>query len=66
MISEGLVVKQTTLDVDSWICRILPLVLKDKQYNYHCLCDYNVKVIEVSNLPLLSTRVFKVLVIIIM
>ena len=39
--------KQTTLDVDSWISRILPLILRDEQYEYQCLCDYDLKLFEV-------------------
>jgi hypothetical protein len=42
-------VRETTLDVDSWISRILPLVLCEEKYKYQCLCDYKIKVIEVSH-----------------
>ena len=44
---SGVLVKQTTLDVDSWISKTLPLVLQDKHNKYQCLCDYGVKIIEV-------------------
>lgn len=48
LVDEKVVVTQTTFDVDSWISRILPLVLQDEQYQYHCLCDYSLRVIDVS------------------
>ena len=48
MFERGLITRQSVFDVDSWISSILPSVLCDKNYEYHCLCDYNLKVIEVK------------------
>lgn len=48
-------VRETTLDVDSWISKVLPLVLRDEEYSYQCLCDYKLKVIEVSQRRAVTT-----------
>ena len=45
---DGLVVNYAMLDIDSWISSILPSVLHEEWCKYHCLCDYNVEIIEVS------------------
>lgn len=51
---EGVALKQTVFDLDSWISRSFPLLLCNEKYKYHCLSDYNFEIIEVNYLDVYS------------
>lgn len=48
--NDVLIVKYAMLDVDSWISTILPSMLCKENFKYHCLCDYNLEVVDVRSI----------------
>ncbi len=48
-VQGGVWVGQTVLDVEEWTNRVLPSEMSHRGLTYHCLLDYDLELVQVTN-----------------